>query len=134
MAAHSSVLAWKIPGTGSLVGCRLWVAQSWTRLKRLSRSSSSSSSSREKVVRVLVTQSCLTLLTSWTVAHQAPLSMDFSRPEYWNRWPFSFPGDLPDPRIKPKSPTLHAASLLSEPSEKPCACVCVCVLCVGIYI
>ena len=33
MATHSSVLAWRIPGTESLVGCRLWVAQSWTRLK-----------------------------------------------------------------------------------------------------
>ena len=121
----------KSQGRGAWWAAVYGVAQSWTRLKRLS---SSSSSSREKVVRVLVTQSCLTLLTSWTVAHQAPLSMDFSRPEYWNRWPFCFPGDLPDPRIKPKSPTLHAASSLSEPSEKPCACVCVCVLCVGIYI
>ena len=42
MATHSSVIAWRIPGTGSLVGCRLWVAQSQTRLKRLSSSSSSS--------------------------------------------------------------------------------------------
>ena len=43
MATHSSVLAWRFPGTGSLVGCRLWVAQSQTQLKRLSSSSSSSS-------------------------------------------------------------------------------------------
>ena len=42
MATHSSVLVWRIPGTGGLVGCRLWVAQSRTRLKRLSSSSSSS--------------------------------------------------------------------------------------------
>ena len=41
MATHSSVLAWRIPGAGSLVGCRLWVAQSRTRLKQLSSSSSS---------------------------------------------------------------------------------------------
>ena len=40
MATHSSVLAWRIPGTGSLVGCRHGVAQSWTRLKQLSSSSS----------------------------------------------------------------------------------------------
>ena len=46
MATHSSVLAWRIPGTGSLVGCRLWVAQSRTRLKRLSSSSSSNMSGR----------------------------------------------------------------------------------------
>ena len=42
MATHSSVLAWRIPGMGSLVGCHLWVTQSRTRLKRLSSSSSSS--------------------------------------------------------------------------------------------
>ena len=41
MATHSSILAWRIPGTGSLVGCRLWVAQRQTRLKQLSSSSSS---------------------------------------------------------------------------------------------
>ena len=40
MATHSSDLAWRIPGRGSLVGCRLWVAQNQTRLKRLSCSSS----------------------------------------------------------------------------------------------
>ena len=39
-------------------------------------------------------QSCLTLVTPWTVAHQAPLSMEFSRQEYWNGVPFSTPGDL----------------------------------------
>ena len=47
--------------------------------------------------------------TPWTVAHQAPLSMGFSRQEYWNRLPFPTPGDLPDPGIEstsPKSPAL----------------------------
>ena len=53
--------------------------------------------------------------TSWTVAHQVPLSMEFSRQEYWSRLPFPSPGDLPNPGIKPKSPTLQADSLLSEP-------------------
>ena len=42
MTTHSSVLAWRIPGMGSLVGCRLWVTQSWTQLKWLSSSNSSS--------------------------------------------------------------------------------------------
>ena len=37
----------------------------------------------------------------WTVAHQAPLSMGFSRQEYWSGLPFSSPGDLPDPGIEP---------------------------------
>ena len=40
----------------------------------------------------------------WTVAHQAPLSMEFSRQEYWSELPFSPPGDLPDPGIEPTSP------------------------------
>ena len=44
--------------------------------------------------------------TPWIVAYQAPLSMGFSRQEYWNRLPFPSPGDLPDPRIKPGSPSL----------------------------
>ena len=42
----------------------------------------------------------------WTVAYQAPLSMGFSRQEYWSGVPFPFPGDLPDPRIEPQSPAL----------------------------
>ena len=40
---------------------------------------------------------------SWAVAHQAPLSMEFSRQEYWNRLPFPSPGDLPSPEIEPTS-------------------------------
>ena len=57
--------------------------------------------------------------TPWTVAHQAPLFMGFSRQEYWSGLPFPFPGDLPDPGIKPRSLSLQADSLLSEPSGKP---------------
>ena len=38
--------------------------------------------------------------TPWTVAHQAPLSMEFFRQEYWSGLPFPFPGDLPDPGIE----------------------------------
>ena len=48
----------------------------------------------------LVTKSCLTLMTPWTVAHQAPLSMGFFRQEYWSQLPFSPPGDLPDQKIE----------------------------------
>ena len=43
------------------------------------------------------------LVTPWTVAHQSPLSMEFSRQEYWSRLPFPPPGDLPNPGIKPLS-------------------------------
>ena len=46
----------------------------------------------------LVTESRLTLVTPWTVAHQAPLSVGFSSQEYWSGLPFPSPGDLPDPR------------------------------------
>ena len=56
-------------------------------------------------------------MTPWTVAHQVPLSMEFSRQEYCSGEPLPSPGDLPDPGIKPKSPALQADSLLSEPPE-----------------
>ena len=62
----------------------------------------------------LVGQSCLNLATPWTIACQAPLSMGFSRHEYWSRLPFPSAGDLPDPGIKPKSPALQADSLLTK--------------------
>ena len=57
--------------------------------------------------------------TPWTVAHQAPPSMGFSRQEYWSGLPFPFPEDLPDPGIKPRSPALQADALTSEPPGKP---------------
>ena len=53
--------------------------------------------------------------TPWTVVCQAPLSMGFSRQEYWRRLPFPSPGDLLNPVIKPTSPALHADSLPAEP-------------------
>ena len=56
--------------------------------------------------------------TPWTVAHQAPLSMEFSRPEYWSGLPFPSPGDLPNPGIKPRTPALQVYSLPSEPPGK----------------
>ena len=59
----------------------------------------------------LVAKLCPTLVTSWTVAHQAPPSMGFSKQEYWSGLPFPSPGDLPDPGIKPRSPALQVDSL-----------------------
>ena len=53
-------------------------------------------------------------MTLWTVALQAPLSMGFSRQEYWSGLPFPSPEDLSDPGIKPGSSSLQADSLLSE--------------------
>ena len=67
----------------------------------------------------LVTKSCLTLVTPWTLARQAPLSIGFSRQEYWSGLPLPSPGDLPDPGIKPRCPTLQADSLLTELWGKP---------------
>ena len=53
--------------------------------------------------------------TPWTVAHQAPPSMEFSRQEYWSGLPFPSPGGLPDPGIEPGAPALQADAVLSEP-------------------
>ena len=55
--------------------------------------------------------------TLWTVAYQVPMSMGFFKQEYWSGLSFPFPGDLPDPWIKPGSPTLQADALPSEPPE-----------------
>ena len=62
----------------------------------------------------LVAKSCLTLATLWTVAHQASLSIGFSREEYWSGLPFPSPGDLPDPGSEPGSLALQADSLPTE--------------------
>ena len=64
----------------------------------------------------LVTKSCPTLATPWTVASQAPLPIEFSRQEYWSGLSFPSPGDLPNPGIKPRPPALQEDSL---PSESP---------------
>ena len=52
--------------------------------------------------------------TPWTIAHQAPPSLEFSRQEYWSGLPFPSPGDLPNPWIEPGSPALQADALPSE--------------------
>ena len=52
--------------------------------------------------------------TPWTVAYQAPLSMGFSRQEYWSGLPFPSAEDLPDPGIEPGSPALQEDSLPTE--------------------
>ena len=54
-------------------------------------------------VEMLVSQSCPILCDPMTVAGQAPLSMEFSRQEYWSELPLLHPGDLSDPVIKPAS-------------------------------
>ena len=63
-------------------------------------------------------------MTQWAVVHQAPLSMEFSRQEYWSGLPLPSPSDLPDPGIEPEPgsvtfPALQADSLPTEPPGKP---------------
>ena len=68
---------------------------------------------------MIVAKSCPTLVTSWTIVCQAPLSMGFSMQEYWRGSLFLSPGDLPDTGFELVSPALQADSLLTELGEKP---------------
>ena len=72
----------------------------------------------EKKVKVKSLGHVQLFATPWTVAYQAPQSMEFSRQEYWSGLPFPSPGDL-DPGIESRSPTLQADALPSEPPVKP---------------
>ena len=67
-----------------------------------------------EIIPLKVAQLC----PSQAVAHQAPLSMRFSRQEYWSGLPFPSPGDFHNSEVKPGSPALQADSLLSEPPRK----------------
>ena len=58
-------------------------------------------------------------MTLWTVSHQAPLSREFLRQEYWSGLPFTPPGDLPDPGIKFASPALAGEIFTAEPPGNP---------------
>ena len=63
--------------------------------------------------------SCVQLFsTPWTIAYQAPQSMEFSRQEYWSGLPLPSPGAFPHPGKEPGSPALQADALLSEPPGK----------------
>ena len=71
---------------------------------------------RNNIFYCLVAKSCPTLAGPWTVSHQASLSMGFPGQEYWSGLPFHSPGDLPDPRIEPVSPTLSGGLFTTEGS------------------
>ena len=90
------------------------VAQSWTRLKQLNSSTHIYYTESESVSHSVMSDSAI----AQTIASQAPLSMEFSRQEYWNGLPFLYSGGLSDPGIEPGSPALQADSLLSEPARK----------------
>ena len=74
----------------------------------------SGTSTVSDIVKMKVTQWYLTLCDPMTIQ-----SMEFSQPEYQRGQPFPSPGDLPNPGIEPRSPTLQANSLPAEPQEKP---------------
>ena len=62
----------------------------------------------------------------WTVAHQAPLSLEFSRQEYWSGLPFPSPQNLPDRAVEVRSPALQAEALPSDPPGKPSIVIKLC--------
>ena len=86
----------------------------WQRMKWLDSTTNSVDISLS-----LVAKWCPTLVTPWTVACEAPLSMGFSRQEYWSGLPFSSPWDPPDPGVKLGSPALQINSLPTELRGKP---------------
>jgi len=67
----------------------------------------------------LIAKLCDSFSTPWTVAHQVPLSMGFSRQEYWSELPFSSSESLPNPGIKLMSPALAGGFFTAEPPGKP---------------
>ena len=74
---------------------------------------------RAKLVKVKSLSRVRLFVTPWTVAHQPPPSMGFSRQEYWSGLLFPSPGNLPNPGIEPRSLELQADALTSEPPGKP---------------
>ena len=110
-----SVSEWSIPGTDALDICILDVDVLFLHSDPLP-----SSLLKESLVCACVR--CFSpvrlSVTPWTVDLQAPLSMGFSRQEYWSGLPCPPPGDLPNPGIKPRSPAFQADSLPSVPPGK----------------
>ena len=78
----------------------------------------------ERILKLLIISNVKSLshvrlfATPWTVAYQAPPTMRFSRQEYWSGLPFPSPGDRPNPGIEPRSLSLEADALTSEPPGK----------------
>ena len=95
-----------------------WGGSIWHRRLRLDACDPQKQGRGSERSEVEVTQLCPTLQPHGLVARQAPLSMEFSRPEYWSGDPFPSPGDLPNPGIEPRSPTLQEDSLPAEPPGK----------------
>ena len=89
--------------------------------KEFSMSHATSVTRRKKLTRACLSCACCHVrlfAIPWTVALQAPLSMGFSRQDYWSGLPFASPGDLPDPGIKPKPSAVAAGFFTTEPPGK----------------
>ena len=122
MATHSSVLAWRIPGTGETCGLPSMgshrVGHNWCNLAEASLELFRKKWKCKSLSHVWF------FVTPWTIQ-----SMEFSRPEYWSGLLFPSPGDLPNLGIKPRSPTLQAYSLSIEPPGKSwCPLICLIVV------
>ena len=74
---------------------------------------------KQEAVKVKLLSRVQLFTTPWSIAHQAPQSMEFSRQEYWSGLPFPSPGDLANPGIEPASPALQADALPSKPPGEP---------------
>ena len=101
--AGTDVRSWTLV---SDIQITLWANYEIAGEKNLNKASQATDSLHAKSL-----QSCLTLATLWTVVCQAPLSMGFSRQEYWSGLSFPPPGDLPDPGIEPTSPATPASQV-----------------------
>ena len=106
---------WRAVKPGMLQSMRL---QSQTRLSDWATKNNNSVYANKRLC-LLVIQSSSLFLTAWIVARQAPLPMEFSRREYWSGQPLPSSGDLPNPWIKPRSPTWQTDYLIYEPPGKP---------------
>ena len=113
--SHSKILAWGIPWTeepGGLQSMGLQrVGHDWATEHTHTLLWHISSIQLLSHVRLFV--------IPWSVDHQAPLSMGFSRQEYWGGLPCPAPGDIPNPGIESMSPALQVDSLSTEPPGKP---------------
>ena len=97
---------------------KLWVRISTTQQKTESTGTPSLRQLPEGIM-LLFSRSVLFFVTWWTLACKAPLSMGFSRQEYWSRLPCPPPGDLPNPGTEPASPALAGGFFTPEPPGKP---------------
>ena len=105
----------------SLSTQKCWVINSWAFLEKSIHSFTTWALYKQMNTACLCLRVSCSLISNseipWTIARQTPLSMELSRQEYWSGLLFPSPRDVPDPGIKPRSPTLQADSSRSKPPE-----------------